>query len=217
MQENHHQIIHMAGKGIHFQIAVTVMLLWACGNSLPAQPAWDSLKVRLHTHEWGMMPVVSDHWSNDPDSLRKGIFVFHWNDTELALLRQHEKEIHQMVMDSIVHRGTEDYRFLFLAAWLRYPEILHHLKNEILYHQRMYGWEGPSYEKKEDYLYDEQYPWQMDCLALAEWVSGKPASEAIVLSAEELESLRGQAKECNRKTFEGCYAEWLLGKLGLGK
>lgn len=158
-------------------------------------------------------PIYADPPTADYEDVKRGIFLFQMDSIEIEKIKKYRSELEPYIVQHI----DSGYTWVYLAAFLKYESAIPKIKSRLLVCHEFYGWEGPDYSKIESYLNDDyQYCYQMAYISAIEYISSKPISEAIILSNQEYNALKGKASKCvdvNADEFmTHCSARWLLKK-----
>ena len=188
-----------------------------CNQNLKSKAELDALKSELFcdANDVSKWPIYADPPDGDYEDAGNGIFRFQIDTMQIAKIIKYREELEPQILQYI----DSAYCWVYLAAYLKYESAIPPIKDKLLHSDRIYGWEGPDYEKVESYLYDEQYCYQLAYIACIEYISGKPLNKAITLNDDEVLHLKSKADKCNEMHMDSldiyCPGRWLMERLDI--
>jgi len=154
--------------------------------------------------------LAIDDWTLTLGGLDEGFKEFFTRD-DLQKLARFSGEIEPLVLASL-REGS--IKATLVAAYLRYRSALPILRKNLLKLREPYSWEGPDYRLEEDYISDDQYPYNSTYIEAIEAISGMPLRKVVHLTPGERLMLKKRAKRAkpNSADQKSHCAKWLLAK-----
>jgi len=195
-------------------IVSILILLGTCSKNKNTDKSLEELKLFLSENQSEYI-INAQPPTGDYEEFSTGKFSFNIDTIKINQILKYKTELEPMILEKI----DDSDSWLYLATFLKYSSAVAIIKNKLLNCDKFYGWEGPDYTKKESYMEDAQYCYQLAYIAAIEYITKKPIKQAIALTNQELNTLIEKSKKCkqenidNEKFIEWCAAYWLLEKL----